>query len=132
MPKLLLTDISIRALNADVRTDYWDTKTPGFGVRVGPRTKTFIAKHGGTRQTIGAYPAVTLQDARRKAFSLKAEGKPIQAGKLTFKEAYERFKTGHIALKKERTQHDYTRVMDKYSCRSSNDHACEDHVRPYR
>jgi len=53
-------------------------------------------------------------DARRKALALKAEGAPIPLSKLTFAAAYERFKAEHVAAKKERTQHDYTRVLDKY------------------
>ena len=35
MPKMLLTDISVRALGANERTDFWDAKTPAFGVLVG-------------------------------------------------------------------------------------------------
>jgi integrase len=115
MPKQLLTDISVRALKSERRrVDYWDAKTPAFGVRVGPRTKTFIAKVGNSRVTVGTYPAMSLADARRKALALKAEGAPIPLSKLTFETAYERFKAEHVAGKKERTQHDYTRVLNKY------------------
>ena len=75
MPKLLLTDISIRALKSgENRIDYWDAKTPAFGIRVGPRTKTFIAKVGNSRLTVGAYPAMSLADARRKALGSKPRG----------------------------------------------------------
>lgn len=115
MPKLLLTDISIRALkSAEGRVDYWDLKTPAFGIRVGPRTKTFIAKIGNSRVTVGSYPALSLADARRKALGVKAEGTATPVSKLTFEAAYERFKAEHVASKKERTQHDYTRVLNKY------------------
>jgi integrase len=115
MPKLLLTDISIRALkSAENRIDYWDAKTPAFGIRVGPRTKTFIAKVGNSRLTLGTYPAMSLADARRKALGVKAEGTPTPVSKLTFETAYERFKAEHVAAKKERTRHDYTRVLDKH------------------
>ena len=115
MPKLLLTDISIRALKGEKRRiDYWDAKTPAFGIRVGPRAKTFIAKLDNSRITIGTYPAMTLADARRKALSIKAEGTPTPVSKLTFETAYERFKMEHVAAKKERTRRDYKRVLDKY------------------
>jgi integrase len=114
MPQLLLTDLSIRALSSERRVDYWDTKTPGFGIRVGPRGKTFILKQGGTRRTVGAYPAVTLQEARKKAFAFKAEGTPAASANLTFKAAYDKFADQHIPKKKPRTQYDYKRVLDKY------------------
>ena len=114
MPKLLLTDISIRALKSETRVDYWDTKTPGFGIRVGPRGKTFILKQGGTRRTVGSYPAVGLQEARKQAFILKGKGAPTASSKITFEAAYEKFKVEHIARKKERTQRDYQRVLDRY------------------
>lgn len=34
MPSIQFTDISIRALKSDAQIDYWDTKMPGFGIRV--------------------------------------------------------------------------------------------------
>jgi integrase len=114
MPKLLLTDISIRALKSETRVDYWDTKTPGFGIRVGPRGKTFILKQGGTRRTVGSYPALGLQEARKQAFTFKGEGKPTASSKMTFEAAYEKFKAEHIARKKKSTQRDYRRVLDRY------------------
>ena len=72
MPRVLLNDVKIRALCADRQTDFWDAKTPGFGVRVSPRSKTFIANRNGARQTLGHYPAISLQEARRRFFALKA------------------------------------------------------------
>jgi integrase len=115
MPRLLLTDISVRALKpAAGQVDYWDTKASGFGIRVGARAKTFVAKVHNRRHTLGTYPAMALAEARRKSLALKAEGTPILLSKLTFEAAYDRFKADHVANKKERTQHDYTRVLDKY------------------
>jgi integrase len=59
MPNLPLTDLSVRSLKSEARTDFWDTKIPSFGVRVGARSKTFIAKVNNRRITIGQYPATT-------------------------------------------------------------------------
>ena len=70
MPKILLTDIAIRALKpGQHRADYWDMKTPAFGIRVGQRTKMFIVKVRNSRVAIGAYPAFPSQTlgARRSA-----------------------------------------------------------------
>jgi len=72
MPKTTLSDLKIRALKSDRQQDFWDSKTPGSGVRVSPRSKTFIANRGGTRKTLGHYPAISLQEARRRFFALKA------------------------------------------------------------
>ncbi|MFZ1885607.1 MAG: Arm DNA-binding domain-containing protein, partial [Rhodoplanes sp.] len=72
MPRIALSDLKIRALKSDKQQDFWDSKTAGFGVRVSTRSKTFIANRGGTRKTIGHYPAISLQEARRRFFALKA------------------------------------------------------------
>src|SRR5271157_2924435 len=72
MPKITLSDLKIRALKSDRQVDFWDSKTPGFGIRVSTRSKTFIANKNGTRQTLGHYPAMSLQEARRRFFALKA------------------------------------------------------------
>lgn len=68
------TDLMLRKLAPDKtrRTEVWDGKTPGFGLRVSPHgTKTFILvyRHRGRprRLTIGRYPYLPLADARDKA-----------------------------------------------------------------
>jgi integrase len=114
MSTIALTDLSIRSLKCETRTDYWDAKTPGFGIRVGRRTKVFIAKVANRRHTLGVYPKLSLADARRKALSLKSEDEPVIRSKITFEQAYEKFKADHVAGKRPRTQHDYKRVLDKY------------------
>jgi integrase len=116
MPRLHLTDIAIRALKAPAigQTDYWDVTTRGFGVRVSQAaTKTFVAKIHNQRITIGRYPEWSLADARKKAGTLKGE-EPEQRSKITFEQAYERFKTEHLPTKRARTQYDYKRVLEKY------------------
>jgi hypothetical protein len=72
VPKILLTDLSIRSLESENRLDFWDRKTPAFGIRVGPRSKTFIARIGAGRRALGNYPEISLQDARRAFLALKA------------------------------------------------------------
>jgi hypothetical protein len=42
MPNLHLTDIAVRALKpSEGYVTFWDDTTPGFGVRVGKRSKTW-------------------------------------------------------------------------------------------
>ncbi len=114
MPKVFLTDALLRSLKVEQRTDFWDTTTPGFGVRVGERTKVFVVKVSNQRHTLGSYPDLSLAEARRKALLLKAETKAVPIAKVTFQDAYEKFKVAHIAAKSARTQYDYKRVLDKY------------------
>src|SRR5579859_2429147 len=97
MPRLQLTDLTIRALKSDAQTDYWDTKTPGFGIRVGKLTKTFIAKVQNQRHTIGQYPEISLQDARRKALALKSEKRADRTEAPRLRDAVEEFLTVYCA-----------------------------------
>ena len=69
-----LTDLAIRGLKPDPlsRFEVFDSKVPGFGVRVFPSgIKSFILlyRHNGRprRLTIGRYPVLSLAEARRMA-----------------------------------------------------------------
>src|SRR5262245_51345661 len=79
MPKTHLTDILVRGLKpTGAQTTYWDTagSVPGFNLRVSQRgTKTFTLVLGTDRRrvTLGRYPSLSLQEARRKAHRLVAE-----------------------------------------------------------
>ena len=83
------TDISIRSLKAGT---YFDNKTPSFGIRVGKNRKTWIVLKGPNRTKVrlGHYPALSLADARRKAFvALGSPLLPVSAP--SFQEALEQF-----------------------------------------
>ena len=86
MPRIKLTKSAIDALPSPP-TDvvYWDTASPGFGVKVTPKgRKVFIVLYrtGGAgshlrKYTIGPYGRVTLHQARvaaQKVFAAKLEG----------------------------------------------------------
>lgn len=113
VPRIALTDLTIRSLTAETRLDFWDTKVPAFGVRIGPHSKTFIVKVGNARKSVGSYPEMSLQDARRRAMALKSE-KPKPHQPTTFRQAYEAFKSVHIAQKKKNTRESYSRMLDGY------------------
>lgn len=114
MAAIVITNALLRSLKVEQRTDFWDVRTPGFGVRMSARRKVFIAKVRNRRYCIGTYPDLSLAEARRKALGIKAQACDVPTCKTTFEAAYETFKAAHIAHKTERTQHDYTRVLDKY------------------
>lgn len=71
MTKIPFTDLALRKLPYTERGQkrYWDTTTPGFGITVGTRAKTYICMTGEDRRmmTLGRYPDKSLKDARQEA-----------------------------------------------------------------
>jgi integrase len=71
MPKIALTEISIKALKpTGAQVTYWDASLPNFGVRVGKLRKTFVVLIGSTtrrRMTLGTYPELSIAKARQAA-----------------------------------------------------------------
>src|SRR3569832_1910023 len=74
MHTLHLTDIVVSKLKPAANRTYWDDATPGFGIRVGKRAKTWTVMRGvhRDRMTLGHYPALSLSDARTVARMLLA------------------------------------------------------------
>ena len=74
MPRHKLTDAFLRSVKppAGGQTEYWDTLTPGFGVRVsygGRKAFGVLTRINGKlhRFTIGSYPKLSLLEARDQA-----------------------------------------------------------------
>ena len=115
MPRLQLTDLTIRALKSDAQVDYGDTKTPGFGIRVGKNTKAFIAKVNNRRITIGKYPAISLQSARREALAHKSRQKADRSKSPRLAEAVETFLTTYCAARnRPRVVNERGRILRKH------------------
>lgn len=77
MPTLKLTALTVANAKpaAHGRTEYWDATLPGFGLRVtekGAKSWTVMYRVNGKqrRATLGAYPALSLSDARDRAREL--------------------------------------------------------------
>jgi integrase len=117
VPKLStksFTDTYLRSIKpGSSRTDHYDAIVRGLGLRVATSgTKTwFVMKRidGSNRRiTIGRYPAIPLQDARKKAEALVADiavGKPLaKAPELTFGAAMEDWFTREQAAKRSATE----------------------------
>lgn len=70
-----LTDLAVQKLGPGL---YFDTKTPAFGIRVGANRRTWLVVKGESRTKVrlGHYPAMTLQEARKRA--LVALGSPME------------------------------------------------------
>jgi hypothetical protein len=112
VPNLTLTDLGIRALGPGL---YFDAKTPSFGIRVGKKRKTWIVLKGENRTKVrlGHYPALSLQDARRKA--LVTLGSPFQPpAAATFTSVREEFLEKHGATLRPRSLYQIKRTLNLY------------------
>ena len=71
--RLKFTDLILSSLAyTDATTYVWDTHAPGLGLRIGKRTKTFVAiKPDRKRLTLGKYPYICLLDARKRHAAIK-------------------------------------------------------------
>ncbi len=78
-----LTDLAIQKLPLleKGQKTHWDKALPGFGVRVGARTKAFVVMFGKERRlkTIGKYPDISLKDARQSAREILAKPPEVSA-----------------------------------------------------
>lgn len=84
----------VRNLKGSERyVSYMDDTTPGFGIRVGLRSKTWTVVRGRNRErlTIGKYPDLSLAEARAEAKRLLSTEPEAKALPKTFKEAREEF-----------------------------------------
>lgn len=121
MPKISLTDISVRALKAPESgaITYWDKSLSGFGVRVSQGgTKSFIVMHGVQRQRtkVGRYPILSLSEARGEAKRHLANitlgrTKPVS---VSFDRARDEFITACRAKNKPRTVKEYERLLKRH------------------
>jgi integrase len=112
MPVLRFTDLSIRSLKEG---SYYDDRTPGFGIRVGKRRRTWhvVKQPSRTKITIGFYPDLSLADARRKA--LIALGTPAIQGE-TKTPGFPEARNEYLAQGKwrARTRSEMTRLLTAY------------------
>jgi integrase len=126
LPRLLLTDITIRSLKAPARgqVTYWDKSgaLKGFGIRLGQgNSRTFVVMKGKQRKllTVGRYPALSLSKARDEARKIIAftPATPFKEEPCpSFAETIPTFLTTHFApnRRRERTKMDAERLLRKH------------------
>lgn len=73
-----LTDLFIQKLKPEEKQYFvWDTQVPSFGIRVSPKSKTFVVypfKNGKkTLRSVGRYPELSLKEARQKGKAMLLE-----------------------------------------------------------
>ena len=116
---LNFTDLAVRSLSEGY---HWDEKVAGFGIRVGKNRKTWLVVKGKNRTkiTLGHYPSLSLQDARKKA--LVEIGSPTASRSApTFPDALNAFLTQdrwkpsskYQITRTLRRHFDWTRTLDK-------------------
>jgi integrase len=126
--QLKFTNSAIEALPAtDSRTEYADTVVSGLRLRISPTgTKTFSllrrVKNGPMeRITLGRYPDIKTEQARRKAQELigvivgganPAELRRAHRGELTFAELFADYLERHAKLKKKTWREDEQKFRD--------------------
>lgn len=118
MPTVHLTDLSIKALKpSENYITYWSDTTPGFGLRVGKRSRTWTVMRGRLRErvTLGHYPDVSLADARREALRVLSEERlGPKAASVSLKDAREAFLTEHYRGVSSRWPHLVRLMLEKH------------------
>lgn len=110
-----LTDLAIRQLKYDgTQKTYYDDVLPGFGIRVGSRTKAYVAKYGRERRlkTLGHYPELPLSAARNAARDVLYAKMP-QSSNLTFAAARAAFLAESEAKHRHNTFRNYRIHLNK-------------------
>lgn len=110
-----LTDITINSLKFQhPQITHWDALLPGFGVRVGSRTKTFVIVTGKARKrtTIGRYPAMSLKAAKTTARLKLDSPHAIPQESSSVSTAVTKY-LASVAIK-DRTHRDYKRLLNKH------------------
>lgn len=110
-----LTDVAVKRLKP-ASTAYWDESTPGFGLRVGKHTKTWIVMRGRDRErtVIGRYPDLPLQDARLEAKKLLLIAPEPKAKTVLLADAREEFVEQNYRYRAPRTKKEARRVLLKH------------------
>jgi integrase len=114
-----LTDVSVRSLKpTEKQTKVWDLRTPGFGIRINGRTKSWFVMYG-TRRTLkalGRYPDVSLSDARKQAMTYLggAAEEPARKVRLTFSDVLPDYLDEHFRDLRPRTAKEAKRQLEKH------------------
>jgi integrase len=114
-----LTEIAVRALKpvAGKQFKVWDSATPGFGVLVNERSKSWIVMRGRERtlKVIGRFPSTSLSDARLEAKKLLVSpGSDSQPPSPSFLETRDQFLEKHGATLRPRSLYQIKRTLTLY------------------
>jgi integrase len=114
-----LTEIAVRALKpvAGKQFKVWDSSTPGFGVLVNERSKSWIVMRGRERtlKVIGRFPSKSLSDARLEAKKILVTPEDSsQPPSPSFLETRDQFLEKHGATLRPRSLYQIKRTLNLY------------------
>ena len=132
--RLKLTDLAIRKLPFPEKgqVKYWDTSTPGFGLLVSQRSKSFITMSGKERRlrTLGRHPEKSLSEARREAKRLLS--RPIASSRsATHQEASQAFLDECSAKNRPKTIENYRLFLKKLDFDGKVSDITRQHLAPF-
>jgi integrase len=120
-----LTDIAVRALKPTPGKQFkvWDTSTPGFGVLVGERAKSWIVMYGRERKlkVLGRFPETSLSAARTDAKRMLVDPPPASSQAKQFNVALREFIEYSSQRNRPSTTRDYERRIERHFPLGSTD-----------
>lgn len=103
------------------RIEFTDDVVPSLTLRVGKRTKKFYSRYRDGRKIkrvkLGAFPALTVTEARRRARLSEFERNTIEEEKriqITFAEVFQMYSREYLPTLKESTSKDYENRIKRY------------------
>lgn len=117
-----LTDLAVKNLAAESgQRTFFDDTLKGFGVRVTPKSKTFVLvihrRNRNKWEVLGKYPVVSLSRAREEArnrLSAIQLGQRSTAPIMTFEEAYALFLASYKAKNRPKTIYEMGRLVNRH------------------
>jgi hypothetical protein len=113
--RIHFTEFTVRKLKP-ATSPYWDANTPGFGIRVGKHSRSWVIMRGRTRErvVIGHYPELALSAARLEAKKqlLSVPEKKVQS--VSFESARAQFLDENYRDCAARTKHEASRHLTKH------------------
>jgi hypothetical protein len=117
-----LTELAVKSLSVDGgQRTFFDDTLKGFGVRVTPKSKTFVLvihrRNRNTWETLGKYPVVTLGKAREEArnrLSAVQLGIRSEAPVMTFEEAFSLFLTTYEIKNRPKSVYEMKRLINRH------------------
>src|SRR5580704_14563412 len=94
---------------------HFDTRLSSFGMRVGKNRRTWLVVKGDnrTKVSLGHYPSISLQDARKKAHAALV-ALPDEKPALAFPEALDAFLERHGATLRPKSLYQLTRNLKRH------------------
>lgn len=114
--RIHFTELALKQLKPATAA-YWDKQVPGFGIRVGKHTRTWVVIRGRSRDRtiIGRYPDLSLSAARLEARKLLlTTPAPKEPAAITFEAAREQFLKENYRNRSAKAESEARRLLTKH------------------